>query len=291
MSDSDDGFSVRFWGVRGSIAAPGPSTVAVGGNTSCVEVCVAGERVIFDAGTGVRALGETLQHRGPVRASLFLSHVHWDHIQGLPFFAPLYEEDALLRTYAGRETGRTLRGALAGQMAFPYFPVRFDDVTASVTCTDLAPRDRVEVGARGVTVHGVSGHHPDGAFIYRLEHKGHAVVYATDLESSPEVDARVIEIARGADVLILDAQYTPEEYAGDGGKRAKVGWGHSTMLDAARLAREAGVGTLALFHHDPGQSDAAVADKERRAREVFERTVAAREGAVIDVTRAKKRAP
>lgn len=278
---------MKFWGVRGSVATPGPATVAVGGNTSCVEVCVAGQRVIFDAGTGLHPLGETLLDQGPQRAHLFLSHLHWDHIQGLPFFAPLYERDVSLLIHAGEETGRTLQSALAGQMAFPYFPVRFHEVRAGVECRDLGVDERVEV-APGVVVRGISGHHPDGVFVYHLEHKGHSVVYATDVESSPELDARLIEIARGADVLIFDAQYTPEEYDGSVGRRSRVGWGHSTMIDAARIAREAGVGTLALFHHDPRQDDAAVADKERRAQGHFERSVAAREGLTIDVSRARR---
>lgn len=283
MSADDDQFSVRFWGVRGSIAAPGPSTVGVGGNTSCVEVRVGGERVIFDTGTGARLLGESLMGQGPLRAHVFFSHVHWDHIQGLPFFAPLYEPGVELTLHAGRETDRTLRSALAGQMAYPYFPVRYEDITARLTHHDLGPRERVSVGPRGVEVHGIAGQHPDGAFLYRLEHRGHAVVYATDIESNPASDAQVIAFARGADVLIYDAQYTPEEYRGLVGRGSKVGWGHSTMLDAARIAREAGVRTLVLFHHDPHQDDAAVVEKERRARAIFEDTVAAREGLVIEL--------
>lgn len=286
MAGASDEFTVKFWGVRGSVPTPGEATVGVGGNTSCVEVCVAGERIIFDAGTGIHPLGDTLLNQGPVRASLFLSHLHWDHIQGLPFFAPLYEPEVSLRVFAGREEGRSVRSALEGQMAYPYFPVRFHEVTAAVECCDLGARERVEP-APGVVVHGTTGQHPDGVFVYRLEHKGLSVVYATDFESSPDADARLIEVARGADVLIFDAQYTPEEYAGADGRGSREGWGHSTMLDGARIAHAAGVGTLTLFHHDPRQSDAAVAEKERRARAAFSRTVAAREGMLIDVTRAR----
>jgi len=288
VSDRDDVFEVRFWGVRGSVPTPGPATSEVGGNTSCVEVLAGGERIIFDAGTGIRPLGETLLDRGPVSAHVFFSHVHWDHIQGFPFFTPIYEPEVNLSLYAGREAGRTLRGALAGQMSFPYFPVRFHDITAEMDFRDLDARERVEVGARGVVVHGVTGYHPDGVFAYRLEHKGHAVVYATDIESSPDADARLIELSRGADVLIYDAQYTPEEYTGAVGRGPKAGWGHSTMLDGARIAEAAGVGTLVLFHHDPRQDDAAVRAKERRAQDAFPRAVAAREGLTIDVPRARR---
>lgn len=288
MTDRDDVFEVRFWGVRGSVPTPGPATAEVGGNTSCVEVLVGGERVIFDAGTGIRGLGETLLDRGPVDAHLFFSHVHWDHIQGFPFFAPIYEPGVSLSLHAGREAGRTLRNALAGQMAFPYFPVRFHDITAATRFHELDAHERVTLGPRGVVVRGDAGFHPDGVFAYRLEHKGHAVVYATDIESSPDADARLIALARGADVLIYDAQYTPEEYAGEVGRGPKVGWGHSTMLDGARIAEAAGVGTLVLFHHDPRQDDTAVRAKERRAQDAFPRTVAAREGLVIDVPSAKR---
>ena len=177
-----------------------------------------------------------------------------------------------------------MRDALGGQMADPYFPVHLQEIEAALTFHDLQQRQRVTVGD-GVVVHGVEGNHPDGVFAWRVEWKGHSVVYATDTESSSLHDGAIIELARGADVFIYDAQFTPEEIDGGDGRGSRRGWGHSTMMDGARIAQEARVGTYVLFHHDPNQDDDAVVAKERRAQAAFERSVAAREGMNIDVVR------
>lgn len=275
---------VTFWGVRGSIASPGAETALVGGNTSCVEVTVGETRLVLDAGTGLRRLGNELMKQGPVDLTLLLSHVHWDHIQGVPFFAPAFDPTSSFVLHAGRREGRTVRDALGGQMADPYFPVRLKEIEAALAFHDLEQRQRVTLGG-GVVVHGVEGNHPDGVFAWRVEWKGHSVVYATDTESSSLHDEAIIELARGADVFIYDAQFTPEQFDGGDGRGSRRGWGHSTMMDGARIAQAARVGTYVLFHHDPHQDDAAVVDKERRAQQAFERSVAAREGMTIDVTR------
>lgn len=286
---SPDGFSMRFWGVRGSVPSPGASTAGVGGNTSCVLVRVGGHTLILDGGTGLRGAGDALlaeSQGAPVRAHVFFSHLHWDHIQGLPFFGPAFLKGSALHCHAGRVSGRTLREALAGQMAFPYFPVKFQQIAENLSFRDVAVREQVHLDG-GVSVYGVEGNHPDGVFAWRIEYKGHALVYATDTEPSPHHEAALIALADGADVLVYDAQYTPEEYEGCDGRGGRVGWGHSTMLDGARVARAAGVGTYVLYHHDPGQDDAAVWAKEARARAEFEHSVAAREGLTLDVTRGK----
>ncbi len=275
-------FELTFWGVRGSVPSPGKATAEVGGNTSCVELRVGRERIVFDGGTGLRPLGESLREQTDLDLHVFFSHVHWDHIQGVPFFAPSYHPGNRVAFHAARRHGRSLRTVLEGQMSAPYFPITMRQVEAALRFHDIDARQRVHLG--DVTVHGVDGNHPDGVFAWRVEYKGHSVVYATDTESTSLADVAIVDLARGADVLIYDAQYTPEEYEGRDGHPSHVGWGHSTMLDGARIAREAGVGTLVLFHHDPGQSDAAVAEKESRARRSFERSVAAREGLVLDVT-------
>ncbi len=283
----DDGFEVTFWGVRGSTPTPGAATAGFGGNTSCVEVRAGGQRLILDGGTGLRELGEALRPTGPLDAHVLFSHVHWDHIQGLPFFAPAYEPSSKLVLHGGVRAGRTLEDALRGQMRDPYFPVRFDEIAASLRFHELAERERLTLDG-GVVVHGLEGHHPGGVFAWRIEWKGHALVYATDTESTPATDAVMVELARGADVFIYDAQYTPEQLAGSDGRGARHGWGHSTMMDGARLSREAGVGTFVLFHHDPFQDDDAVLAKERRAQASFERSVAAREGMTLDVLRGRE---
>jgi phosphoribosyl 1,2-cyclic phosphodiesterase len=268
--------SIRFWGVRGSCPSPGPETASVGGNTSCVEVVAGNTRIALDAGTGLRRLGADLlaRSRGPIELTVLLSHVHWDHIQGLPFFAPIYVPGTRVRL-AGGVTGTPLKDTLRRQMSAPTFPVDWNDVPAERSYVEL--RDGMTTRIGDAQVRTARANHPDAVFAYRVEHDGHAVVYATDTEHYACVDPRLVALARDADVLVYDAQYLPEEYAG------KVGWGHSTYEAGAALARAANVGKLVLFHHDPGRTDHAVAAIERRARDVFDDVTAAREGMTIEL--------
>jgi phosphoribosyl 1,2-cyclic phosphodiesterase len=274
--------TVRFWGVRGSVPSPGPRTAAVGGNTSCVEVRCRDQTIIFDAGTGLRALGERMVAAGqPVAATIFFSHVHWDHIQGFPFFGPLFRPGTELALFGRPEQG-TLESALRRQMTAPGFPVQLDAVPAALTYGAFEPGQPFEVGSAIVSAARLN--HPGGVIAYRIEVDGRAVVFATDTEHHEGgIDRDLVELAGGADLLIYDAQYTPEEYAGViGGSR--VGWGHSTWVEGVRVARAAGVGSLVLFHHDPAHDDAAVAAIESAARAVMPGTVAAREGLEIHLT-------
>ena len=275
---------VRFWGVRGSIPVPGPTTVKVGGNTSCVEVRCGKKLVILDAGTGIRGLGESLVASGErVEADIFFSHVHWDHIQGFPFFIPAMIPGNNLRLYGGRNVTATLEETLYGQMNFPNFPVVIGDLASAIEFHDLREGEDVTIGKgkEKVTVRNAKLNHPNGVFSYRIEYRGRSVVYATDNEHYSVPDPRLLALARKADVLIYDAQYTPEEYSGEANGVARLGWGHSTMVVGAEIAKLAGAKKLVLFHHDPAQDDRAVADKERRAKKIFKNTVAAREGLVI----------
>src|SRR5580704_3840519 len=273
-------FAIRFWGVRGSCPSPGPETALVGGNTSCVELRAGGTRIALDAGTGLRRLGSAMMAEGkPSQLSLLLSHVHWDHIHGLPFFAPIYGASTKL-VVAGGQTGTPLRESLRRQMSAPNFPDDWNDLPSSIECLELRDGATVEMGDALVRV--ARANHPDPVFAYRVEHGGRSVVYATDTEHYACVDPRLVALARGADVLIYDAQYLPEEYAGQVGM-SRVGWGHSTYEAGAALARAAGVSKLVLFHHDPTRSDDGVAAIEDRARGAFDDVVAAREGPVIDL--------
>ncbi len=271
--------TVRFWGVRGSIASPGPDTVKVGGNTSCVEITAGASRLVLDAGTGLRRLGNELIKHGPVDVTMLLSHVHWDHIQGLPFFAPIYAPGTRVHLVSGAN-GTPTREVLRRQMSAPTFPVDLADVPASLTYLEVRDRQRFVAGETEVTA--VRANHPDGVYAYRIEHRGSSVVYATDTEHYRCVDPRLASLARNADVLIYDAQYLPREYAGEGGV-SRVGWGHSTWEAAVELARAAGVGKLVLFHHDPSRTDEAVAMIEAEAQSEFGDCVAAREGMAIAV--------
>lgn len=275
----DRALEVRFWGVRGSLPSPGADTALVGGNTSCVEVTAAGSRVILDAGSGLRALGDRLIASGEQReTTMLLSHVHWDHVMGLPFFGPLYMPGCEL-TIASGPLGVPLRDVLRRQMTQPLFPIEFSAVESRVKTIDLDARQRFRVGALEVSM--LALNHPDPVFAYRLDYAGRSVVYATDTEHEEgRLDEQLVEFARGTDALIYDAQYTPEEYRGEVGPSRK-GWGHSTFEAGAEVARAAGAKTLVLFHHDPRRNDDAVSELLRRARGAFENTVAARESLAL----------
>ena len=278
---------VRFWGVRGSIPTPGPATVEIGGNTSCVEVRAGGRLLIFDGGTGLRNLGNSLLKQMPIEAWIFFSHVHWDHIQGFPFFTPAFVRGNTFHLHGGRKVSGTLESALAGQMENPSFPVHLTEMGAKMTFNDLYEGEVMEIPANGgggkVVITNARGNHPDGVLAYRVDFGGKSIMYATDTEHYAVIDPKLSKLAQGCDLLIYDAQYTPEEYTGDGGGLPKLGWGHSTFVEAVKLAKHAGVKQLVLYHHDPAQDDASVREKERRARELFPNCQAAFEGLSIRV--------
>lgn len=276
---------IRFWGVRGSIAAPGAQTAKVGGNTSCVEVvCGSGQtgaetRIVLDAGTGLRGLGDRLLAdgalaQGGVKLNLLLSHYHWDHIQGLPLFTPLYLPSTQLSVY-GPGFGGGVDAVLRAQMKAPVFPVEYAELASRIQTADLAAGQQTPIG--DALVRTAKLNHPGGVFGYRIDHAGHSLVYATDTEHYACPDPALISLCRDADVLIYDSMYLPEEYRGETGA-SRVGWGHSTFEAAAEIARAAGVRQLVLFHHDPARDDWAVVELEARARELFPNTSAAREG-------------
>jgi phosphoribosyl 1,2-cyclic phosphodiesterase len=267
--------SIHFHGVRGSIAAPGVATARVGGNTSCVEVQAGDNRIVFDAGTGLRNLGDRLVAGGPSATTILLSHLHWDHIQGLPFFTPIYVPGNWIEVVSGPNGTMPLEAALRRQMAAPFFPVDFEDVSRQVRVREPRAGEAFSIGDVRVTMARLN--HPDPVYGYRLETRGTSIVYATDTEHFACVDPALVRLAADADVLIYDAQYTPEEYPG------KVGWGHSTWEAAVALARAANVRQLVLYHHDPRRTDDAVAAIEARAQAVFPGALAAREGGVLRV--------
>jgi len=270
---------IRFWGVRGSIPSPGPLTAKVGGNTSCVEVSCGSTRLILDAGTGIRGLGESLMGQGSLDLHLFLSHYHWDHIQGLPFFVPAYCPANHIQVYGGSNGLMSVEQALRYQMSAPVFPVRLDELGARVSGKELRPGQLLEVGEASVQVMRLN--HPGGSLGYRIEHAGRVMVYATDCEPYACVDPSLVRFAKGADVLIYDSQYTVDEYEGRTGP-SRVGWGHSTDKAAVQLAIASDVGKLVLFHHDPSRTDVHIDHIEERAVLAFHQTVAAREGMFID---------
>ena len=271
---------VRFWGVRGSLASSGPHTAKVGGNTSCVEVRCGGETIIFDCGSGLRSLGAQLVTEGPTRASIFVSHYHYDHIGGLPFFAPAYDPKSELTIYGATRKGKNVRQILSGQMVDPYFPVDLGVFNAHLRFVPLQDGGKARMGE--ATLRAAELNHPGGSLGYRLEHAGKVLVYATDFEHGTDADDRLLELSRGADLLIFDAQYTPGEYEATGPK-ARKGWGHSTYAIGAEIAKSAGVKQLALFHHAPERDDAGVDEIARLAVKIHKRTFAAKEGLILEL--------
>ncbi len=277
---------VRFWGVRGSIAAPGAHTLEFGGNTTCVEVRCGGQQLIFDAGTGLRVLGSHWPAGQALDAHLFFTHTHWDHIQGLPFFGPAFRPGGRLRLYALDQPERDLHHVLDAQMRPPCFPVRLDAFAAQLSFHSIDPAQPLWLG--DVCVTSARLNHPDGVLAYRVEHRGRSVVFATDTEPGGGSEQRLRALARGADVLIHDAQYWEREYLGTSGP-ARIGWGHSCVEHAVAQARACEVGRLILFHHDPERDDAQVQKLEDWARTRFADSEAAREGRTITLSDAVSR--
>lgn len=266
-------FQLKFWGVRGSIPVPQQDMLGFGGNTTCLEVGLpSGEIIIIDGGSGVRNLGMSLlrEHRRQlVSLHFFLTHFHWDHIQGLPFFAPLYDSANQVTFHASRPVDE-LQETLEGQMSHPYFPVRFEMLAAKRNFVELA-FEPIRYGEAAIYPFPLN--HPQNATGFRLELNGAAIVHASDTEhGNPELDKIVREYSREADILIYDSQYTPEEY------ESRKGWGHSTWLEATRVARDAKVKQLILFHHDPTHDDAFIENIVQQARQCFPASDAAREG-------------
>lgn len=269
----------RFWGTRGSIASPGPATNHFGGNTSCVEVTTpSGGVLVLDCGTGARALGNRLLNGGtrPISATILLTHTHWDHIQGFPFFAPLFQPNNHFRVYGPEGAHISLRDVLAGQMEHHYFPVELDQLAARISYQDLCEGTHEIAGMR---VHAQRMNHPSPTLGYRIEAEDRVFCYLCDHEPFYEAiwregappgkvdsildagDRRHVEYMQNAEVVIHEAQYTPQEYP------SKVHWGHSTYAYVVQMAALAGVHRLYLTHHDPSHDDEFIAQIERNAQE------------------------
>ena len=260
------GLTLRFWGTRGSIPSPGPATAGYGGNTPCIEIEAGGRRFVLDAGSGIRPLGIHLVESGlPLDAVIFLTHFHWDHIQGFPFFGPMYRPDARLRVIGPAQQNLDVRSLFAGQMSPIYFPVPFEAVSAQMSFDHLNEGAWTE---DGVSVAAMRVRHPSFAVGYRVEAEGRSACYIPDNElvAGPcnlghDWREKLVRFCGDADLLVHDAMFTDDEYA------AHEGWGHSTFRQTLDLAAEAGVRRLLFFHHAPERTDAALAEIVDRMRD------------------------
>ncbi len=297
---------VKFWGTRGSIATPGKKTARYGGNTSCVEMRADGQIFVFDAGTGIREFGLHLEREfksKPLTLHLFISHTHWDHIQGFPFFLPAYDEKNQIFVYGPAGRDKPFDEILRIQMDLDYFPVELGDMKAKISVKEV--RDRFTVG--GITVEPFYLNHPAMTFAYRLSDGKQTVIYATDNEpyrftlhrQSNDVagksdlpdylDQKYVDFLSNADLLIGEAQYTMKEY------QSKRGWGHSPIESLVEFAWRARVKHVALFHHDPLHDDKTIDAMVRQAQRLARvrggamKCVGAYEGMEIAIGRTSKR--
>lgn len=267
------GVQVKFWGVRGSIATPSADHMKYGGNTSCVELVLDDQIIIIDAGTGVRMLGNCLLQRD-IKDYLFLqSHTHWDHINGFPFFAPVYRDDVNIKIYAGHlSCCGGIKQVLSQQMCQPTFPVPFEELAANIDFHDFVAGESFSLG-KGIEVKTTPMVHPDGGTAYRVEYDGVSVCYVTDTEHTPgKPDQNILNLIQDADLVIYDCTYTDEEYPNF------VGWGHSTWQEGVRLCKAANAKRLAIFHHDPSHDDKFMDEVHRQASQEWSGAFVAREG-------------
>ncbi|HID63323.1 MAG TPA: MBL fold metallo-hydrolase [Anaerolineae bacterium] len=302
-----DSFSVKFRGVRGGYPMPGPSTNRVGGNTTCLEVRVGGHLIIIDAGTGIISLGREMiaQYRidrVPIVTTILFTHTHHDHIQGFPFFGPARLADSTFYIFGPKMLYEDLEATLAKAMLPPYFPLDMEELASMRYVRNLreremlalshdwaeprvfnAYRDKPELPAEAVKVWLMRSYaHPQGGvFVYRVEWRDKEFVFATDTEGYYDWDKRLTRFARGADLLIHDAEYTEEEYLDP--VEPKQGWGHSTWQMAVKVAKAAEVKQLALFHHNALHDDDFLEAVEKEAQAVFPPTILAREGLTIEL--------
>jgi len=264
---------VKFWGVRGSIACPSANHIKYGGNTSCLEIKVGDRRLVLDAGTGIRGLGKTFLKDDISQIHILLTHTHWDHINGFPFFVPAYDPRRSVHIMAGHlRGGEGIQNVLAAQMDNPMFPVPLSAMQAKMRFEDFEAGMSFNI-YDDVHVRTAPLNHPNGATGYRIEHAGHAICYVSDTEHVPgKMDQNILGLIEGADLVIYDSTYTEEEFP------TKIGWGHSTWNEGVKLCRAAGAKSLAIFHHDPEHEDLFMDKLGEEAKKEWSGTFVAREG-------------
>lgn len=288
---------VRFWGVRGSIPVPGKDTVKYGGNTTCIEVVTSeGDLIIIDAGTGIRVLGQQLMKddfgQGKGVAHIFFTHSHWDHIQGFPFFTPIFigkrdkngkvvkEVSNKLHIYGSAESKRSIENSLSTQMSDCYFPVLLSDLPVTMSFTYLNEKT-IKIGKTKINT--LPLRHPNGVLGFRIEDNGKILTVATDCEhpEDGECDQNLLKLSENSDILIYDGQYTPEEYEPSKFNicmAPKKGFGHSTAEEGIKVAQKAHVKKLIITHHEPLHNDKMLSAMEKKIKSLMPNAIFAREG-------------
>lgn len=275
---SDVEFSVHFWGTRGAVSSPTPQSIRYGGNTSCVEVRCGDQVLVFDAGSGFRLLGLDLQQRNITNLELFFTHFHYDHICGLPFFAPFYDKNCKMRIWSGHlERENATQESIKDYMAHPFFPVGPEVFNADISYVDfksgeqLTPFENIEIKTCRLN-------HPGGATGYRINFNGRSFCHITDTEHMPDqLDHNILELVKDADVMVYDATYADSEYPN------YIDFGHSTWEEGIRLCKLAGVKRFGLFHHRPSRTDAKLDEIKKAAQKEFPNSFVSRDGLKIDI--------
>ena len=268
---------IKFWGTRGSTPVSGPEYLFFGGNTPCLEISPPDSMIIIDAGTGIRALGDEVLHRRVKDIHLFLSHTHWDHILGFPFFMPVYSREHNIHIYAPKGFGKHIDDLFKGMLSRDYFPVKFDEIQAKIFFHDLDAGEEVSIGS--VKMQAAWASHPGATLCFKIKIAGKTIGYATDnevlvgyhghpkeiLRDSPllAADEKLIQFYSDCDILVHEAQYSPQEY------RHKVGWGHSSLSNAAAFVKQTGVKHWIITHHDPGSTDNDLHNNEHLATQIL----------------------
>lgn len=263
MENNKD-FFVKFWGVRGSIACPGSTTLRYGGNTSCIEVHCGEYNLIFDAGTGLKLLGDGLPKDDRINYDIFMTHTHFDHLSGFPFFKPAYSPNTRLKIWAGhlKPRGRSIEGEIRNMMDRPFFPITVDIMAATLIFNDFTYGDTLQI-SKDIFLKTAPLNHPDGATGYRIEYNGKSVCYVTDTEHVPgRLDENILKLIKDADIVIYDCNYTDDEF------EQYKGWGHSTWQEGVRLCNAANAKQLVVFHHDPSHDDDMMDEIGRQLQQV-----------------------
>ncbi len=271
-------FTVKFWGVRGSIPCPGLAYHRYGGNTPCVEMTCGDKTLIFDAGTGLRSLGQELVKKGKIEAEIFFSHAHLDHIIGFPFFAPAFHPKNKFKIWSAVfDQQIPIKEVFKKLTSSPMFPVSFEIFNAQFDFLTFKPGDEIDVDEK-ISLSTVELNHPQGAVGYRVNFAGKSVCYITDTEHKPGIiDQNIKSLVRGADVVIYDACFTDENYAN------YIGWGHSTWQEGVKLCDAASVKKLIIFHHDPGNDDSAMDIISKNVEKARPGSLVAMEGMELEV--------